>query len=1593
MTTERPQTARPNLGSDTSRKGSSSPYHALPGSASVLGLQMRPKTAHTSSSSAATEGTRSLYVRVPRPPGNLREYAPLRPRAQSSGEHGRAWQEDSECEDGAQSQFDSVHDSGVRPLSARITVRPTNNSQKKPPMSARGRLQSDSVSNVKADGDNHNSMYEKEGEYHADVAIFPAANKTGFMPPQPQFHDPSPRRRPMSAQVTRTSSSELHAMPTIVEPPGGLPHGTRREGNSVGRTAQSRGAMLKDLAPVMSAIASLTHETNLGKLVRQIDAVVLVLLEADASRLALYNQHHRLLQVVRPGESDHQISHSHHNQFEVEGIMGLCAEACTSINVPDVHEQKDVRLDCDLGFSNLPDTQHVSYLAAPAPDKSGKVVAVISAIRLGLKGNPFDEESIQIMELIAQQAGIAVSLCLQRLDMQRAKVNSKILVKAAVELTSSADLDIGSLTVLASVYAKKLVDCDSVLVCLTHDQHRFLRTWSMTDGDTVCDKQDKTLLNGEVQLIEREHIPVPPMLKKVVTTGSLANLLLRGTSRCKEQGQLAYLNESGLEAFSVIEGETLEYQSNSDSCLAVPLQTETGANIMGIIIATNKFGGPRTAGKGGIFNTLDEEALKELANIVSAALCKLTRMADLESVIALAPTLTQHTRATSALSEVCRVAVKPLKADHIFIFTLEEDGNYMLHDTSDTQTSALHLKHPRNSRQQAKTKVQLSANSYPLTAAVQSRKAQRVRIPDVSDVIINKRNGLIPFAADMLACQIRDSDGILHGVIVAASKTDTFQEYCPRLLGDICAQVGAVLRMCGQYRQKDEHVKALKNASKEMLSVVNKREIKTILDHVDHHVCSFMCCSRAVLYIIDRRQNLVWTLLKEAGDPKGGGEEESIITFEIKSGVDPNTEGSRVGYANSALYEGKAVVVKDFAYGQHAYNDLLDSADIKHVQKLLKIQSGAYDAATSALLRSELEPEQRTESIAAVPVHDSEGEVIAVLQVMNRFKSASVRKMRKEGFDSDDLDKLQLMASALSSTLETSARLNRQWEREDELRSIIDTSNDGLKLAMAVTCRVNLNDGLSYVAKSANTRCGASQVTVYLLDDEGQMDVIRFEGSLFVPCKSFKAPVEGIAGETIKTGQKLNIANAHQHPHFNASVDEKMLLPVASLLTCPIRDPNGRIVGALAFQNKKSSHKNLLSNDSDPFRAFGTHSARKAVMMQGHDSGWQAFDKCDERLVEAAAQGLGVALMQFRLFENISNVSERLKDISLELELERTSDAIADACRQLCKSSHCMVFLLDEKNGDMMCRMHAESINFRLPRHYGIPGAVRKRGGTIFYNDASNLKQLVRDQQNRLLPQWEQVQGQYRNDLERYRREYDGLWNCMGVSMVDGNGRIIGALEIGNKVGRNPFTPQDERLIKVIASHAYTCIKHCLRYEATVAKVECNRDITHQLVGLVKEISATYPQTLEYATAYRDIVEATCKIMGAARGHLYITIAASHRQWMAYDRNGKQMKGRQSQVAARVLEGGILINNTKISSTTANDGGNASTSAGAQSLSSSPVHDDLQDSKIMCAPLTSIDQQQGIVVIGVLEVEAHLGQVFKEHEVCLRICMSLLNVK
>ena len=79
------------------------------------------------------------------------------------------------------------------------------------------------------------------------------------------------------------------------------------------------------------------------------------------------------------------------------------------------------------------------------------------------------------------------------------------------------------------------------------------------------------------------------------------------------------------------------------------------------------------------------------------------------------------------------------------------------------------------------------------------------------------------------------------------------------------------------------------------------------------------------------------------------------------------------------------------------------------------------------------------ESLAAVPVRDNDGRIIAVLEVINRMKDSDPHKLRKDGFDENDVHKLGLVAAAVTCALDSCAVMERRWDAEFELRGIVDS--------------------------------------------------------------------------------------------------------------------------------------------------------------------------------------------------------------------------------------------------------------------------------------------------------------------------------------------------------------------------------------------------------------------------------------------------------------------------------------------------------------------------------------------------------------------------
>lgn len=116
----------------------------------------------------------------------------------------------------------------------------------------------------------------------------------------------------------------------------------------------------------------------------------------------------------------------------------------------------------------------------------------------------------------------------------------------------------------------------------------------------------------------------------------------------------------------------------------------------------------------------------------------------------------------------------------------------------------------------------------------------------------------------------------------------------------------------------------------------------------------------------------------------------------------------------------------------------------------------------------------------------------------------------------------------------------------------------------------------------------------------------------------------GLAGWVAQNGQPLHIPDAYQDPRFNPEFDKRSGYRTRGMLVWPVRRPQGSdILGVVQVLNKR---------DAD-------------------------FDATDERLLEAIASEIGVALEVARLYREAverSNVLERTqKELRLLFETER----------------------------------------------------------------------------------------------------------------------------------------------------------------------------------------------------------------------------------------------------------------------------------------------------------------------------------------------------
>jgi len=149
------------------------------------------------------------------------------------------------------------------------------------------------------------------------------------------------------------------------------------------------------------------------------------------------------------------------------------------------------------------------------------------------------------------------------------------------------------------------------------------------------------------------------------------------------------------------------------------------------------------------------------------------------------------------------------------------------------------------------------------------------------------------------------------------------------------------------------------------------------------------------------------------------------------------------------------------------------------------------------------------------------------------------------------------------------------------------------EIGVALSSERDINALLTLILKKAREITGADAGSLYLVDeDASRRRHLRFmltqNDSVEFPFKEFTLPLaeDSMAGYTALRGEVLNFADAHHLPkdlpfQFNDRYDRDSGYRTKSLLTLPMRNAKGEVLGVLQLINSKHDPTVRLLNESE----------------------------------------------------------------------------------------------------------------------------------------------------------------------------------------------------------------------------------------------------------------------------------------------------------------------------------------------------------------------------------------------------------------------------
>ena len=208
-----------------------------------------------------------------------------------------------------------------------------------------------------------------------------------------------------------------------------------------------------------------------------------------------------------------------------------------------------------------------------------------------------------------------------------------------------------------------------------------------------------------------------------------------------------------------------------------------------------------------------------------------------------------------------------------------------------------------------------------------------------------------------------------------------------------------------------------------------------------------------------------------------------------------------------------------------------------------------------------------TRSVLCAPVRTVNGEVIGVVQALNR----------EEGrFSQDDLSLLEAMATQAAIALQSTQLVERIEESRVQEREFLDVVSE-------VSSEIHLGALLRKIMGVVTRMLNAERSTLFLNDEKsGELWSEVGEG---LGAQQIRLPnTTGIAGTVFTSGDTINIPHAYADLRFNPAFDRRTGFFTRSILCVPVVNKDGKCIGVTQVLNKRGGP--FTAEDESRLKAF-----------------------------------------------------------------------------------------------------------------------------------------------------------------------------------------------------------------------------------------------------------------------------------------------------------------------------------------------------------------------------------------------------------------------